>query len=180
MYYYHGHANPNLDIGQSGELIQCLNQVVEVKTKFLRAESSIRRVILSWWSKWSHMRWCDPLLIEDFGQYPPPLLHQDIKSHTILLRNQNWVQLHWVLNILSSLLWCYYCQCWITVEMEVWITLVLNRIRFYEGLVQVSQWICPDFNQRALLAQSGILGYRSFFLGYWDIAPLKLGYWDIH
>ncbi len=33
---------------------------------------------------------------------------------------------------------------------------------------------------RALLAQSGILGYWSFFLGYWDIAYLKLGYWDIH
>ena len=28
--------------------------------------------------------------------------------------------------------------------------------------------------------QFGILGYGSFFLGYWDITSLKLGYWDIH
>ncbi len=33
---------------------------------------------------------------------------------------------------------------------------------------------------RGVLGQSGILGYWSFFLGYWDIASLKLGYWDIH
>ena len=33
---------------------------------------------------------------------------------------------------------------------------------------------------RALLARSGILGYWSYFLGYWDICSVKLGYWDIH
>ncbi len=33
---------------------------------------------------------------------------------------------------------------------------------------------------RGVLDQSGILGYRSNFLGYWDIASRKLGYWDIH
>ncbi len=33
---------------------------------------------------------------------------------------------------------------------------------------------------RGVLDQSGILGYWSLFLGYWDIASLKLGYWDIH
>ena len=31
-----------------------------------------------------------------------------------------------------------------------------------------------------MLDQSGILGYWSFFLGYWDVASLKLGYRDIH
>ncbi len=29
------------------------------------------------------------------------------------------------------------------------------------------------------LSQIGILGYGSFFLGYWDITSFKLGYWDI-
>ncbi len=30
------------------------------------------------------------------------------------------------------------------------------------------------------VSQIGILGYGSFFLGYWDITCFKLGYWDIH
>ncbi len=33
---------------------------------------------------------------------------------------------------------------------------------------------------RGVLDQNGILGYQSYFLGYWDIASLKMGYWDIH
>ena len=33
-----------------------------------------------------------------------------------------------------------------------------------------------NHSNRGVLAQNGILGYQSYFLGYWDIASVKMGY----
>ncbi len=40
------------------------------------------------------------------------------------------------------------------------------------------QWTCGN-QKEGPVSQIGILGYGSFFLGYWDITSFKLGYWDI-
>ena len=47
---------------------------------------------------------------------------------------------------------------------------------------QAMPWLCFTWAKHRwwCVSQTWILGYLLFFLGYWDIASLKLGYWDIH